>query len=199
MNCVVRVLSHARPLVFLATIAAFAAVGAVWGKVALEIKNAAPIPDATRPTAIVWDDRVFSSPAQLGSWLRSRGETYTGWAHSHPASAAVLEHRPAPAQRVETVQTAPAVAQPQRTPATRHATQGGQGARIGSILATIVRWLVLLGCLLVAAAFVCAAALPPAFRIRFPRGAAAAAPHRELLFASGLALVLGVIVGVALS
>lgn len=200
MDCVVRVLSRVRPLVFLATIAAIAAVGVVWGKVALEIKDASPPSTRSRPTAIVWDDRVFSSSAQLRRWLRSRGQTYTGWARTHPASAAVLEHRPAPAQRAPAKQPSkPAVAAPQRAPATHRPALGGHGVRVGAILETIVRWLVLLGCMLLAAAFVCTAALPPALRTRYPRVAAAAAPHRELLFASGLALLLGVIVGVALS
>jgi len=69
---------------------------------------------------------------------------------------------------------------------------------LAGVLVTVARWIVLLGCVLLAAAFVCAAGLPAPFRSRLPRVAAAAAPHRELLLASAIALVLGVIVGVAI-
>lgn len=44
-------------------------------------------PPPLRPTAIVWADRVFTSKADLASWLRARGGSYRAWAQRHPALA----------------------------------------------------------------------------------------------------------------
>jgi hypothetical protein len=48
------------------------------------------------PTAVVWNDRVFVSKAELTRWLRSRGTTYIQWAKRHARAQAILEHRPLP-------------------------------------------------------------------------------------------------------
>lgn len=53
-----------------------------------------PLPQ--RPTAIVWGDRVFTTRADLASWLRARGVRYETWARRHPALARPRVARPVP-------------------------------------------------------------------------------------------------------
>lgn len=69
-------------------------------------------PPAASPSAVVWNDRVFASSAELSQWLRSRGSTYRAWAEHHPAAQAILEHRPPPAG----VSAPREVAQPSTSP-----------------------------------------------------------------------------------
>jgi hypothetical protein len=49
------------------------------------------VQSGTRPTAVVWDDRVFTSTNQLGRWLRSRGASLAEWSAAHPAESAALQ------------------------------------------------------------------------------------------------------------
>jgi len=67
-----------------------------WFFVARTIDRARPVKVSTQPRALVWGGLVFSSQEPLGHWLRSRGASYGHWLASHPAGAAVLEHRPLP-------------------------------------------------------------------------------------------------------
>ena len=53
------------------------------------------VPVYGQPTSVVWADRVYSNKHDLATWLRSRGVTYTRWAARHPATAQILERRPA--------------------------------------------------------------------------------------------------------
>ena len=49
-----------------------------------------PVPEAARPTSIVWADRVFSSRRELTVWLKARGVTYKTWAALHPTASSVF-------------------------------------------------------------------------------------------------------------
>ncbi len=44
-----------------------------------------------QPNSIVWAGRVFTSPEELGRWLRSRGASYDTWLLAHPQSRAILD------------------------------------------------------------------------------------------------------------
>ena len=69
------------------------AVAVVWLHVVQEIRNAKPVPAASRPkvNGVAWSNVVFTSRRQLERWLASRGEHYASWARVHRAAAAVLE------------------------------------------------------------------------------------------------------------
>jgi hypothetical protein len=70
------------------------AAALAWGTVVERFQNAQPLEVRGRPEAIVWDERVFRSEAQLARFLRGRGISYERWARNHPDAVAIL--RPAP-------------------------------------------------------------------------------------------------------
>lgn len=155
------------------------AVGLIWAKVALTITDARPVSSpASQPVAIVWADRVFQTHAALRRWLSSRGASYGDWMRRHPAVNALAERPP----------THAAKAKP--PPANRApATAGRFSARDVSLA------------ILALLAVVCAGAvaLPAAVLDRFPGVARSVVPHRDLLLAGAVALVVGLVIGIALS
>jgi hypothetical protein len=165
------------------------AAGVIWARVAQTISDAKPVVVATTPpSAIVWADRVFTSPEALKHWLWSRGATYAEWKRRYPAAASVIEHRrfaaPASASSHQSAPTAAADhgTAPAATPNTAH----GRGYLRLSILGILVA---------VAVACALAAALPTALLVRFPALARAIVPHRELWLAGAAALTIGLLVG----
>jgi len=68
-----------------------AAVAVAWADVVHTLQSARPAPSRTRPSAIVWGDRVFGSPSELRRWLRSRGASYADWASRHASTARVID------------------------------------------------------------------------------------------------------------
>jgi hypothetical protein len=73
-----------------------------WFFVVRTIASAKPIKSQGLgpPNSVVWANRVFSTEHELAVWLRSRGESYRGWANSHPALYRILSHQTgAPATR----------------------------------------------------------------------------------------------------
>jgi hypothetical protein len=73
-------------------------VVAPWFFVVRTMDRAHPVEISTKPpNSLVWGDRVFSSQATFGRWLRSRGVAYHTWLATHPAGASVLTHKPPPA------------------------------------------------------------------------------------------------------
>jgi len=159
------------------------AVGLVWAKVALTITDARPVSTpASHPVAIVWADRVFQTHAALRRWLSSRGASYGDWMRRHPAVNALAERPPTHAAKARTAVKPP--------PANRApATAGRFSARDVSLA------------ILALLAVVCAAAvaLPAAVLDRFPGVARSVVPHRDLLLAGAVALVVGLVIGIALS
>jgi hypothetical protein len=83
-----------RAFALLLTVIGVGAAAFTWLQVVLTISQAQRPAPTMRATAIVWDDRVFQSPAELARWLRSRGATYGEWSKQHPAGRDLLEHRP---------------------------------------------------------------------------------------------------------
>jgi hypothetical protein len=84
----------------LIVLVALAVAVSPWVLVAQKLRHPPQItqrPGQIQPSAIVWDNRVFSSRAVLASWLTSRGASYHQWARLHQLDAAIVEHRPAPA------------------------------------------------------------------------------------------------------
>jgi hypothetical protein len=89
-HCLVKIAKgFPRPLLWLLVIAV---VAVPWVAVVRQIRNARPaaVP-RTLPTALIWGDRVFTSRAALEFWLRSRGASYSTWAHLHGDATKVFE------------------------------------------------------------------------------------------------------------
>jgi cobalamin biosynthesis Mg chelatase CobN len=203
-----------RPAVawILAALVAALVVAIVWAKVVQALRDAAPVPAAQRPTAIVWADRVFSSSDELAAWLHSRGGSYAQWSAHHPAAASVLEHR-APPQVTETTSGRPRQAattaatrprQAQTTAAAAVTTASAEPAASSAAAAVPRRpgrtrstSSVPVGLILSLLALLClvAAVVPAAVVARFPRVARWPAHHRSLLFACGATIAIGVLVG----
>jgi len=72
--------------VFAAVVLA-AALVLVWVRVVQTLTESSNAPKAIgQPGALVWDGRVFTSPAQLEAYLTSRGLSYPRWAARHPTA-----------------------------------------------------------------------------------------------------------------
>lgn len=70
------------------------AVAVTWGKVAFVFRDAGRAAQTTRPTAVVWGNRVYSDVDAIRGWLRDHHVRYTIWAKNHPLALAILEQRP---------------------------------------------------------------------------------------------------------
>ena len=62
-----------------------------WLVAAWTLADAKPSQPAQQPNSIVWAGRIFTSPDELGRWLRSRGASYDTWLLAHPQSGAILD------------------------------------------------------------------------------------------------------------
>ena len=56
-----------------------------------------PKPPVGQPQAVVWQNRVFTTDAQLRHYFHTKGLSYTRWVSRHPAAFAVLQAKPAKA------------------------------------------------------------------------------------------------------
>jgi hypothetical protein len=174
-----------RLLTLLLTVVGLAGVGFTWAKVAQTISDAGPVGSSSiRPTAIAWDDRVFQTPSALRRWLRSRGVDYVEWKRKHPVANALVEHRPV------------RVSRPRPTVSPHSAVRVATSARGSGFPVRDVSLAIVL-VLLIACAV--AAALPGTVAYRFPAVAQRVVPHRDLLLASAAALVVGLVIGTALT
>jgi hypothetical protein len=181
-----------------------AAVASTWLKVAQTLSDAVPQPPVVRPSAIVWSDRVFETPAALRAWLRSRGTTYVAWSKQHGSAAATLEHLAPPIVTTQAAQTraavtTPAHATPARPAASADATAPAPRTPPHSARAADVRFAIVTLLLLLAGGCAFTAMLPGPIRRRFPRVTAKVWPYRDLLGAGAAALVIGLAIGVTLS
>ena len=84
-----------RPAVHhLAVFAAVACIAVPWYAVSQKLRDASPVePSPSFATAVVWGDRVFSSPKSLGHWLRFHGASYSLWGERHPHARLVLRSK----------------------------------------------------------------------------------------------------------
>jgi hypothetical protein len=203
----VRLSSFRRMGMVLGAMLAAAALVISWGLVVRTLRNATPVPSPDRaPASVIWGDRVFSSPAELERWLRSRGENYARWSANHPEAVAALEHRRPAAISTSTRQhettKSPSSVAPTVTAAT--VTRVSAAATVPRVRETATAsqagsstWLLqLVTFALIAVAIVCAYAslLPAALRVRYPSLARTIAPFREALFAAAVAVVVGLLI-----
>ena len=196
-------LSHLhRPIAFLLLATALGAVALTWTRVVQTISDAKPVPAGGRATSVVWGDRVFGSRADLAHWLRSRGVSYDAWSKKHPVAGAVVEHR-----RVKrAARSAPArKAQPAPRPASSQVHQGAAATEQTRPAAaapsgdSLFRRLLVAMLVLLAAACAWGAAFPTVFRHRFPSLAWSVGRYRELFLTGAVALVVGLVIGVAMN
>jgi hypothetical protein len=181
-----------RLITLLAILGAAGLLVLTWSKVVATLANIKPIePPKSHVSSIVWADRVFENPAALRRWLRGRGQSYEAWSTHHPRQAAIIEHRPVPAQ-------AAAAPKPKKRAASRITAAWPQTASTAHRDAVIrdAAFAVLLVLALVLAA---AAALPAPLRRRYPALAFRVAHHRGAFGAGAAAIVLGLAVSVGLS
>jgi hypothetical protein len=179
--------------------AALVVVALSWSRVAQTIFDAKPVPVTGRATAVVWGDRVFGSRTKLAAWLHARGASYQGWSRKHRVASAVIEHRPVkPAPRPAAARPAHVAPRPhpvQKVAAAKQTAPATARPSGGSALRQILVALIIL------LAAVCAwgALLPSVFRERFPKLAFSVGRYRELFLTGAVALVVGLVVGVALN
>jgi hypothetical protein len=153
---------------------------------ALTFAAAPSAPAAGRPQAIHWGHRAYSSRAPLASWLSARGASYPLWARRHPVGAAIVEHRPLPPEPPRTVPQASSRPKP-----TAHEVQAPRRPLGSAISVASVRYV-----LLVLAALVMLASAAPAALVR-PVGGGAwlSTTRRTYVFALGLSVCVGVLIG----
>lgn len=69
------------------TLVIAAAVALVWVRVVETLTESSGGPRTVgQPGALVWDGRVFTTPAQLKAYLNSQGQSYARWATRHPTA-----------------------------------------------------------------------------------------------------------------
>jgi len=78
-------------------VAAFALVLALLiAAIAHTLQHVQPVRSKAPPVnAVVWGDRVFSTPTPLARWLKARGLSYSAWAHRHPPANHLLKRHEA--------------------------------------------------------------------------------------------------------
>jgi hypothetical protein len=70
-----------------ATVILVTAVAVVWVRVVQTLTEPSDGPKTIgQPGALVWDDRVFTSPGQLKAYLNSQGLSYSRWRARHPTA-----------------------------------------------------------------------------------------------------------------
>jgi hypothetical protein len=215
-----------RPVAFLLLATALGAVALSWTRVVQTIYDAKPVPVLGRATSVVWGDRVFGSRAELARWLRSRGVSYDAWSKKHPLASAVVEHRrvkraarsaPArkahPAPRPASARKAHAAPRPasarKAQPGPRTHLASGQAHKaaaeqpVAAAAApsgdSLLRRVLVAMFVLLAAACAWAAALPTVLRHRFPSLAWSVGRYRELFLTGAVALLVGLVIGVAMN
>ena len=82
-----------RPLRAAGAVAAAALVLVPWVYAVRELSHPKAVESATRPTAIVWGGRVFSSKSAFAAWFESTGGNYEAWARRHPGGLQTLDQK----------------------------------------------------------------------------------------------------------
>lgn len=68
----------------------------VWARVVSTLTaHIEPKPAIGQPRGVVWQDRVFTTDAQLRRYLHAEGVSYSRWVSRHPAAFAVIQAKPA--------------------------------------------------------------------------------------------------------
>jgi hypothetical protein len=200
-------LTPQRALVWAGTLVVVVAAAMTWGMVVRTLRSVQPVAPVTKPHSVVWGDRVFGSPAELGGWLRFRGASYALWRARHPGARAVLEpgapkvalhrtkSRRSQAAHKQASTRAPARVEHKRASAGHSAARRAVSSPVQS--RGPLRLLMLVSILL---SGLCAlgASVPWALGSRNPRLVQIVEPYRQLLFGTAAALLMGLVVGVAL-
>jgi len=86
----------ARLVTLLMALVLVAALAVVWVKVVSTLtSNIEPRPPIGQPSAVVWQNRVFTTDGQLRRYFHAKGLSYSRWVSRHPAAFAVLQAKPA--------------------------------------------------------------------------------------------------------
>jgi hypothetical protein len=175
-----------------ATVLALTIVAALvaWGAVVERFRNAEPLAVRGSPEAIVWDDRIFRSEAQLAKFLRGRGISYERWARKHPDAVAIL--RPAP---IVVANAAPG----SRERSARRSTDRAQATAEEPTLSAASLMMPVAALFAVALAFAATAVVRSARRDALPPGTIARLVfrYRLYLFAAAAGVALAVLLSVA--
>ena len=180
----------------LAFILIVALVG-VWARV-IQTMTAPPKPKASfgHVQAVVWDGRVFQTPAQLHAFFQARGISYSRWAAAHPGAFDFDKVQP----RQKVIQTgrgAPA----ERPPSTRlrtddHVAVSSAGP---SQARSMTRTLVVLFMLLSSMAILVSALIPVRLAPEFVRRVYVQPDRRVAALAIGVSVLIGLLVSSYLS
>jgi hypothetical protein len=169
-----------------------------WGMVVRTLREVRPVSTPGRPSAVVWGDRVFQSPAELRGWLRSRGGSYESWRLTHPKARATLEHLPVRREPVTTARTQKPPAARTTAPAVKTAAPS-KPARVAATSVAPARsafahfMIVLLACL--ATLCLAAAVLPASVGRHAPALGRLVVGNRPFLLAAAAAVYIGLVVG----
>ena len=78
------------------TLVLLGALVLVWAKVVSTLTaSIEKKPPIGQPSAVVWQNRVFTTDGQLRRYLHTKGLSYSRWVSRHPAAFAVLQAKPA--------------------------------------------------------------------------------------------------------
>ena len=68
----------------------------VWARVVSTLTaNVEKKPPIGQPRAVVWQNRVFTTEAQIRRYLQAKDLSYSRWVSRHPAAFALLQSKPA--------------------------------------------------------------------------------------------------------
>ena len=104
----------------------------VWVRVVQTLSESSQGPTTVgHPGALVWDGRVFTSSAQLKSYLQSHGQSYARWAARHPTA---FGGRPTAVKQTTTTKTAQPAQHPVASPSVSPASSSSGSSRLLLVL-----------------------------------------------------------------
>jgi len=165
-----------------------AGVAMVWVRVVQTLKEPGSGPKTIgQPGALVWDGRVFTTPAQLKAYLESHGLSYERWVARHP-TAFGAPARTVPRHTTATVKTATKTTKTVRTATTPRVAAPVVGDAKSRPLTSMVLTLLLLAAGLVLGG---SAALPPRYAPAALQRFYAAPDRRIVALATATAILMG--------
>lgn len=168
-----------------ATLVIAAGLAVVWVRVVQTLKESPAGPKTVgQPGALVWDGRVFTSPAQLRAYLTTKHLSYSRWLARHPTAfggSAPATTKKAPTTTKHTATT------PSRPTTHVAAPTKGTGTISRSLISTVLTILLLIGGVLLGGS----AVLPPRYAPASVRQFYAAPDRRMVALAAATAILLG--------
>jgi hypothetical protein len=172
-----------------AALVAFALVAGVWTLAIRALAARPSVPNAAAPTAIVWSDRVFWKPQTMRTWITGRGASYARWVRLHPNAVSILVGRPVPPRRNPT--TAPPAAAKPTAAKSRPVESAGASP-------SVAYKALFAGLLVVGAALLVLALVPPGYLQRSPWTAWISVQRRPYALMAGLSVLVGCFVATQL-